>query len=664
MDAALSTCPGPSVVQVRRLWHHLPRLEWSLLIVGLLCNSYGKYYALARRLRTDFLLSLADVVSRDLIFFGVLAAMIVVMGRCCPWKLACRISLFLASIACGWSAANMAWLVSTGAQLHVGVLACLLHDPVEFGSVGMNRLSNTPRFTVPLSIAFLVLCSAMSWRFIRTGPAPSPRAAKSRNLPASVFSAALVIVGLVASNLSSYTDPRRAALAFSSHWFALTSLVGFDGSSRPDETQNARHIARQGERRVPAPPPGSRPPHVIMIVMESTALWATSFGEQTREHTPALAELAERGIFFERTRAVVTHTTQSQFAILTGVSPNLGGGFVEAVLVDSPYESLATILGRQGYRSLFAQMVRASFECNPGLVANLGFDHFWAREDAHDPASHLGYFAGDDFKMIAPTFAWLDRQTDPCFVFLMTSVAHHPYQVPSWYGPTMPDDRQAYLQCIRYTDAFVGEVMAQLKRRGLYDDTLICILGDHGEGMPDHNVVHHNENPYEQGLRVPWIVTWPRGIAVPRVVRENCSLLDVTPTLLELLGFDVGEAGFEGSNALASSPVDRRRFFMGWGTNSPAGYVQGVSKYVLWPSLSTAYRFDLAADPEESRPEMLDAASRDRLRTEIDAWRNRSRIAFDTKRFRKRRLFDRWQTSTLGDWAWCYYLEPKTPSTP
>lgn len=40
-------------------------------------------------------------------------------------------------------------------------------------------------------------------------------------------------------------------------------------------------------------------------------------------------------------------------------------------------------------------MVRATFECNPGLFANLGFECFWSREDNGDPQDHLGYFAGD-----------------------------------------------------------------------------------------------------------------------------------------------------------------------------------------------------------------------------------------------------------------------------
>ena len=62
--------------------------------------------------------------------------------------------------------------------------------------------------------------------------------------------------------------------------------------------------------------------------MESVGLWATSLAGLPRDQTPALAEMAEHGIWFRRGRAAVTHTTESLFSILTGVWPNLDGGFV------------------------------------------------------------------------------------------------------------------------------------------------------------------------------------------------------------------------------------------------------------------------------------------------------------------------------------------------
>jgi arylsulfatase A-like enzyme len=473
-----------------------------------------------------------------------------------------------------------------------------------------------------------------------------------------VLIAASLSCSMVLRSLTAQT-PQRLALAYSCHVFALTSTVGVMEGAQAKEEIGLRRVPRAGERDLDPPPAGSPRPHVIVICLESTAYWSTSFGGQPKEQTPMLTRLAAGGVLFDNTRAVVTHTTQSQFSLLTGEFPNLDGGFVEAVLVDAPYESLVTILGKAGYRSRFNQMVRASFECNPGFMANLGFESFWSREDANDPSTHVGYFAGDDFVMIEPAFDWLDRQTDPCFMMFMTSVAHHPYEVPAWYGTNPEDPEEAFLQTVRYTDAFIKAVIGELDRRGIRENVLLCVLGDHGEGFGAHDILMHGSDPFDEALRIPWVLSWPGKVAGGTVVREPRCMLDVTPTILTLLGYDISRAGFEGRDALGPIAEDRKVLFSGWHPFDPAGYVQGRYKTVYWPSLRKVYRYDLRADPNEERPVVLDDEEAERMRKMLTTWRNDNRITFDAKRYRERLLFDCWQTSCLGNAAWCYYVPTK-----
>lgn len=637
-------------------WHRLPRLETVLLLVGLACTVYGKYVGLRQRgdLAWD---TWATASASDVAFFSGLAILWVLLRASLPARLAARLPTLLALPVCAWSVANMAWLIATGVQIHIAVFASLYHDPAEFGDIVFNRMTKARSFTLTLFGATICMGAFVVFRLVR------PDALRNQHLPMALrdWRNAIPILGLAAALATARpqasVDPRLGALSYSSHWFAMASLAGFDGSMQPDRSVSGERVARQGERVVAPPPAGAPRPNIVLVVLESTALWSTSLGGQPPDQTPTLVELARRGAWFERTRAVVTHTTQSQFSLLTGVSPSLEGDFVEAVLLDRPYETLATILRANGYRTRFSQMVRASFECNPGLVANLGFESFWAREDARDPSAHLGYFSGDDFKMLGPAFEWLDEGGAPALLFLMTSVAHHPYEAPAWFGPELTDVEQAYLQTVRYTDAFVAKVVELLKARGLFEDTLLCIVADHGEGVGRNGVMQHNSNPYEESLRVPWIVTWPSKLAAQRVVRENCTLMDVTPTLLSLLGYDVSGAGFEGADALADLPANRRLHFNGWYRTSPCGYLEGEHKYTYWPSLGKSFRVDLAADPDERRPVALDVADSDALRKVMSEWRARNRISFNPKRYRERLLFDRWQTFALGDMAWCYYVE-------
>ena len=88
-----------------------------------------------------------------------------------------------------------------------------------------------------------------------------------------------------------------------------------------------------------------------------------------------------------------------------------------------PYESLATILGRTGYRTAFFEMSKGNFECAPGFFSNMGFDWAWFRENLEDPSAYIGYLGGDDCRMIEPAFEWIKAGARPFFLLMITSVA-------------------------------------------------------------------------------------------------------------------------------------------------------------------------------------------------------------------------------------------------
>ncbi|MCZ6697966.1 MAG: sulfatase-like hydrolase/transferase [Planctomycetota bacterium] len=636
--------------RIRRFWAALPRVEVGLLLIALACTLYGKLHVLRGGPSTGLFIS--RVWLSDIAFFSVVSFLIALSYKIFSWRIVSRLAVVVSVLIVVWSAGNMAWLVATGVQIHVDVFASLLRDPAEFGPIVTNRLVHSPRFSIPLLLVAVVLTAIVAIRLVR--PERAARHSVRALLPSAIVAGLSCAAAWSVSALS--TSPRLAALSYSSHWFGLTSVFGIRSASIGDEEIGSRRVPRLGERRINAPSRNRPRPHVVMVVMESVAHWSTSLGGQPPNQTPALVEIAQQGVLFETTRALVTHTTQSQFSMLTGVSPVLDGGFVEAVLVDSPYESFATILESTGYKTRFSQMVRATFECNPGLVANLGFDSFWTREDLQDPSTHLGYFAGDDCKMIEPAFDWFDQQDEPCFMLFMSSVAHHPYEVPAWYGPAMDDPKEAFLQTVRYTDAFLKAIVDQLKKREIYDDTLLCVLSDHGEGFGEHDVMQHGANPYEEALRIPWVIRYPKSLQEGRIVGAPCSLLDVTPTILSILGFDISNAGFEGRDALSRTAADRKMRFSGWTPRDPSGIVQGNQKTVYWPSLDRAYRYDLVRDPGESNPVLVDESQTERIRRELTDWRAGSRITFGAKRYRKRFLFGRWQVFSLGNTAWCYHV--------
>jgi arylsulfatase A-like enzyme len=106
--------------------------------------------------------------------------------------------------------------------------------------------------------------------------------------------------------------------------------------------------------------------------------------------------------------------------------------------------------------------------------------------------------------------------------------------------------RELYAERVRYTDGVVGRLMQALRERGLDKNTVVVVTADHGDMFNEHGDFTHNAAPYDELLRVPLIVADPRAGA-PRVVEEQMALMDLAPTMLEMLGLP-RPATFQGSS--------------------------------------------------------------------------------------------------------------------
>jgi hypothetical protein len=132
--------------------------------------------------------------------------------------------------------------------------------------------------------------------------------------------------------------------------------------------------------------------------------------------------------------------------------------------------------------------------------------------------------------------------------------------------------------------------------------------------------------------------------------------MDVTPTILRLIGFDISKAEFEGKDVLGILPSQRRFYFSSWYPDSPAGFLEGNHKVVYWPYLDKVFEFDLSKDQNEQAPAAVPAEQANRIKQDILEWQKNSRIAVDAKRHTEDFLFDHWQTFSAGRSAWAYYV--------
>jgi arylsulfatase A-like enzyme len=131
------------------------------------------------------------------------------------------------------------------------------------------------------------------------------------------------------------------------------------------------------------------------------------------------------------------------------------------------------------------------------------------------------------------------------------------------------------------------------------DKTIFCVVGDHGEAFGEHGLLGHERIGYDEVYHVPWIIRSPSLVKPATKVTQPVSSVDVTPTLLALLGFNTDGVGFDGINVLGDIPHARKVYFCDWKHEGPTGFVRGDHKFIYNSANGTVSLYDLSADPLE-----------------------------------------------------------------
>jgi hypothetical protein len=147
-------------------------------------------------------------------------------------------------------------------------------------------------------------------------------------------------------------------------------------------------------------------------------------------------------------------------------------------------------------------------------------------------------------------------------------------------------------------DRFLGKVRQAFEQRGLLDRTVFVVLGDHGEAFGEHGKFQHDNVFYEEGVRIPIVIAGP-GIEAGRVAGGLRQIIDVAPTVLEVLGLSV-HPPLDGRSLL--SPQGREAVFVSaYYPNQGMAVRDGSRKVVFHYQQRPAEAFDLATDPGEKR---------------------------------------------------------------
>jgi arylsulfatase A-like enzyme len=197
--------------------------------------------------------------------------------------------------------------------------------------------------------------------------------------------------------------------------------------------------------------------------------------------------------------------------------------------------------------------------------------------------------------------------------------------------------RASYDAEVRYVDDHVATVVRALERHGLWNETLFLFTADHGESLGEHGYYFaHGWFVYDDQIRVPLVLRGP-GVPAGRRIRQSVSLVDLAPTILDLLGLPAS-ATMEGRTLrpfLEGSPPDREAFAQSYYGEGLVAYRTGGMKYVFkpprtspraasdppFPDAAQEWLFDVDRDPGETSnlvPARQDALAT--MRSRVQAW--------------------------------------------
>ncbi len=323
----------------------------------------------------------------------------------------------------------------------------------------------------------------------------------------------------------------------------------------------------------PATPENRGPFNLVVISIDTLRADHLGAYGYARPTTPNIDALALDSVVFQECIASAPTTLASHASIFTSLLPHQhGASIARQTGLAEGIPTLAEVLREQGYAT-------GAFNGGGQLSGVYGLQRgFEVYESVRAKRLDVPILQGREYRLEAGVdwaLAWIRSATSPFFLFLHSYEIHHPYNPDAStlqtfdldYRGNLPDHisvdllrqinsgrrtiSKADLQHIVSTydaelsssDAAVGAFVDALRREGRYDDTMIVVTSDHGEEFAEHGQVGwHHDTLYDELLRVPLIVKFPRSQYAGRRVEWQVRGIDVAPTALAALAIQAPES--------------------------------------------------------------------------------------------------------------------------
>ncbi|MCP1187172.1 LTA synthase family protein [Paenibacillus sp. 1781tsa1] len=292
--------------------------------------------------------------------------------------------------------------------------------------------------------------------------------------------------------------------------------------------------------------------NVIMLQLESFQNFLIGLEVDGQEITPNLNELARQNLYFPNFYQQVGqgNTSDAEFVVNTSfyTPPN---GAATTVYADKALPSLPKLMAANGYQTATFHTNDVRFWNRDQLYKALGFDQYYDI-DYFGTQDSIAFSASDEvlYSKTLDKLESMQSSGNPFYAHIISMSAHHPYTLPEnkvkltlpeRYKDTLPGD---YLIAQHYADQAVGQLIAGLKERGLWGNSLLVLYGDH-LGLPIYSLdredkvvmkeLYGRDYTSADMINIPLIISAP-GVTPSVQLEQIGGQVDILPTIAGLTG--------------------------------------------------------------------------------------------------------------------------------
>lgn len=295
--------------------------------------------------------------------------------------------------------------------------------------------------------------------------------------------------------------------------------------------------------------------NLIIIQMESFQNFLVNLEIDGQEITPNINKLVKENYYFDHFYQQVGqgNTSDAEYVVNTSLYIPARGAATQ-MYVDRELPSLPKLLKEHSYNSATFHTNVVEFWNRGELYSSIGFDNYYDHEYFGDEDT-VFFGASDDvlYRKTLDKLVEMDQSENPFYAQVVSMTAHHPYSlpgdkklitVPERYQDTLVGN---YIVAQNYADHALGQFIQDLKDKGLWENSLIVLYGDH-LGLPIYsldnnelelmNEIYGREYTYTDMINIPLIVV-NDGAADGQTISKIGGQVDILPTVANLLGISV-----------------------------------------------------------------------------------------------------------------------------